>query len=178
MTVATEIPTIAAILERYSADLGPDRLGYTNHVLRVANFFRGLSGADTCPEHVLIAAAFHDLGIWTAGTFDYLDPSVKLARVYLDDAGRSDVADEVEAMIVQHHKLRPYRGPFAATVEQFRRADLVDVSLGIVRFGLPRGFVRSVCSALPDAGFHRRLIELGARQFVREPLRPLPMLRW
>ena len=32
---------------------------------------------------------------------------------------------EVAALISEHHKLRPYTGPNAATVEAFRRADLV-----------------------------------------------------
>jgi hypothetical protein len=37
---------------------------------------------------------------------------------------------EVSAMIANHHKIRPYRGPFTLTVDAFRRADWIDVSLG------------------------------------------------
>ena len=36
-----------------------------------------------------IAAAFHDIGIWTAGTFDYLEPSVRVAAAYLTGTGRA-----------------------------------------------------------------------------------------
>lgn len=176
--VLTDVPAIGAILERFSRELGRDRVAYTNHVLRVVNFFVALGGGDACPEQVLIAAAFHDLGIWTAGTFDYLGPSVVAARAYLEEMGRSALGDEVEAIIVHYHKLRTYRGPFAETVEPFRRADLIDVSLGAVRFGVPRPFVGSVRAALPNSGFHRRLVALTARQAAREPWRPLPMLKW
>ena len=82
MTVHTRIPRIESILERFSVELGRDRVACTNHVLRVANFFAALGGVDACPDQVLIAAAFHDLGIWTAGTFDYLEPSVQVARAH------------------------------------------------------------------------------------------------
>jgi len=156
MTVHTRIPRIESILERFSVELGRDRVACTNHVLRVANFFAALGGVDACPDQVLIAAAFHDLGIWTAGTFDYLEPSVQVARAHLDSARLAHLGDEVEAIIVQHHRLRPYRGPFQSTVELFRRADLVDVSLGVIRFGLPRRLVGSVKAAPFGAGIRRQ----------------------
>lgn len=82
---------------------------------------------------------------------------------------------EVRTLIHEHHKLGRYDQQFAATVETFRRADLVDLSLGAIRSGLSREFVRSVRRALPNAGFHRRLVALSLRQFVRSPWRPLPM---
>ena len=164
------------ILEAHAGALGKDLAAYRNHVMRVLRFFRLLGGY--CSEQLVIAAAFHDLGIWTAGTFDYLEPSVHLAKKYLEANDRSDHVDEVTAVIVNHHKLRPYRGPFKDSVERFRRADLADVSLGLIRSGLSREDVRSVRSALPNAGFHRRLADLTLRQFLRHPLHPLPMVRW
>ncbi len=77
-----------------------------------------------------IAAAFHDLGIWTDRTFDSLGPSRRLARACLAAGGRSALAPAVEAIIEQHHKPRPYRGPFAEPVESFQRTDLFEVSPG------------------------------------------------
>ena len=32
---------------------------------------------------IAVAAVFHDIGIWSNKTFDYLEPSVALAREYL-----------------------------------------------------------------------------------------------
>lgn len=177
MDIQTRFQVVDATLEVHAAALGRDHRGYANHVARVLNFYRALSGGD-CPEHVVLAAAFHDLGIWSAGTFDYLGPSVALARRHLESQQRGALAPELEAIILQHHKLTAYGGPFAATVETFRKADLVDVSLGLFRFGLPRAFVRSVRNALPNAGFHRRLVGLTLRQFLQHPLHPLPMVRW
>ena len=127
---------------------------------------------------MLVAAPFHDIGIWTDQTFDYLGPSVARALDYLAAHGRCHLAEEVALLIEQHHKILPYAGPFADTVERYRKADLVDVSFGWVRHGLPRGFVRSVKAAYPDLGFHRRLAELAISRARQRPSSPLPMLRW
>lgn len=122
--------------------------------------------------------SFHDLGIWTDGTFDYLEPSKRLARNYLAAKGLAHFGPEVEAIIHHHHKLSPYRGAFSSTAESFRQADLVDLSLGIIRFGISPAWVCGVKAEFPNAGFHRRLVALACLQFLRNPLRPLPMVRW
>jgi len=176
---AIAFPLVDEILEPHRDALGSDLSAYRNHVFRVLHFLCALSPAlRDGREHILVAAAFHDLGIWTAGTFDYLDPSLRLAREYLTARGRADLWPEVDLIIRQHHKIRPYRGPFALSVESFRRADLIDFSLGRIRFGLEPSFVRSVRSALPNAHFHARIVEFAGRQFLRSPLHPLPMVRW
>jgi len=171
-------PRINSILDGYADVLGADGVGYRNHVYRAVNFYAALSGHEDVPESVLIAAAFHDIGIWTARTFDYLAPSASEARAYLSAADLDRLTAEACALIEHHHKLRPYHDAFAQRVETYRRADLVDLSLGVIRFGLPRSFVTEVKSHFPNAGFHRRLLQLTARQILREPLRPLPMIRW
>lgn len=167
------------MLAEHAAALGGDFAAYRNHVCRVLNFCRALEGGDDgLPEALAVAAACHDLGIWTARTFDYLEPSVVLAAAELACRGRSGLLPEAAAIIRNHHKLSPYRGQFAARVEAFRLADRVDLSLGALRAGLPRDFVAAVRAAFPNAGFHRRLAQLTARQFARSPWRPLPMMRW
>ena len=88
------------------------------------------------------------------------------------------LASEVRLLIVEHHKLLPYKGPYASSVESYRSADLVDVSLGMVRFGMTRSYVKSVKKAFPNRGFHWRLVTLTVRQFLRSPFRPLPMIHW
>ncbi|MBJ8343442.1 hypothetical protein [Antrihabitans sp. YC2-6] len=74
-------------LEPWFTALAGDRTPYTNHVLRVLEFCDALyavgGGSGAVPssrEEYLTAGAFHDLGIWSAGTFDYLGPSAELAR--------------------------------------------------------------------------------------------------
>jgi hypothetical protein len=179
MLSSTAFPLVDDILATHEDALGPDFFAYRNHVTRVLHFLFAIAPQlrDT-EEQVLIAAAFHDLGIWTDRTFDYLAPSCRLAHEYLVSRGLEPSWPEVALIIQQHHKLRAYRGPFALSVESFRRADLVDVSLGLIRFGLAPQFVRSVRGALPNAHFHARLVALTGRQFLRSPLHPLPMVRW
>jgi hypothetical protein len=179
MDVRTSFPLVDEILQSHASSIGDDLPGYRNHVYRVLNFFAALSGSSAAiPETVLIASAFHDIGIWTDGTFDYLEPSIARSRAYLAGCQCQHLERETGVVIAEHHKIRPYRSEFAGNVEAFRRADLVDVSVGVVRFGLPGAFVRSVKATFPDAGFHWRLVTLAARQCLRSPLRPLPMLRW
>ena len=179
MALHTTFPLVDEVLDSFASALGNDRLAYRNHLYRMLNYASELFGqASSLPDSVLIAAAFHDLGLWTDRTLDYLEPSAKLAGNYLQQHHLTALEAEVRAMIFEHHKLRLYRGEFAGTVEVFRRADLVDVSLGWVRFGLPAAYVRSVKQALPNAGFHARLAQVTLRQSLRSPLRPLPMLRW
>ncbi len=175
---STGFALVDEILERFAGALGPDYAGYAGHVARALAFYAGLAPGHEAPESVQIAGAFHDLGIWTARTWDYLAPSVRLARDHLTAAGREDLADEVVRIILEHHKLLPYRGAFQDTVETFRRADLVDLSLGALRSSLPSAYVREVRAAHPNAGFHRRLTELGVRWALDHPLRPLPMAHW
>ncbi len=172
-------PEVDGILALHAEALGGAFQGYRNHATRVLHLLFALApGLRAAPGALLVAAACHDLGIWTAGTFDYLEPSCALARRHLAERGLSGSSEAVARIIQWHHKLRTYRGPDAEVVEAFRRADLVDLSLGRVRFGLEPAFVAGVRAAFPNAGFHRLLLALGFQQLRRSPLRPLPMVRW
>jgi hypothetical protein len=174
----TEVPVLDEVLHAHAAVLGRDGAGYRNHTYRMTNFCLALLGADARQgEKVVAAAAFHDIGIWTAGTFDYLEPSVAAATQYLVRSGRAAWVPEIGAMIREHHRLRAYRGESERLVETFRRADLIDVSHGLVRFGLPRRFLREVFSHWPDEGFHWKLVRLSLGRLLTHPWNPLPMVR-
>jgi len=172
-------PIVDSILDAYAEALGQHFTAYRNHVYRVLNYFDFLApAAGPSRASVHVAAAFHDLGIWTAGTFDYIEPSAALAREYLASAGLATLTADVEAMIRFHHKLSQYRGDGADLVEPFRRADLVDVSRGRRRFGVSAAFVREVEATFANDDFHRTLLRLTLHEFRRRPWRPLPMVRW
>lgn len=167
------------MLEAHAAELGDDFTAYRNHAYRVANLCAALNpGDDASLEKIAIAAAFHDLGIWTAHTFDYLAPSIDLACAHLGCAGHEDWRAGVGGMIREHHKIRRYRGDESPLVEPFRQADWIDVSLGLLSFGLPRARLRAIFAQWPNAGFHKRLVQLTLREARRHPLRPLPVLKW
>ena len=166
------------MLREYAEVLGGDFRGYAHHTQRVLAFTVAFARPrDEQLERIAIAAAFHDLGIWTDRTFDYLEPSRALARAHLDGIGRPEWVPEIVEMILRHHQVRPYRQRPDWLVEPFRRADWVDVSGGMLTFGLPRAFVRETYARWPSAGFHGRLIRLAVERLRTHPLSPLPMLK-
>jgi hypothetical protein len=174
----TEIATLEAILARHAGEIGADFEGYRNHTYRVANLCLILRPGSGEVEKIAIASAFHDLGIWTGHTFDYLEPSVALATAYLTEADREEWIPEIAAMIREHHKITRYKENPGWLVEDFRRADWIDVTLGVLTFGTPRSLIREVKAAWPDAGFHRLLVRLELRHLGKHPLNPIPVLRW
>lgn len=175
--VEESIPLIEDILGPRKQLLGPDFAGYRNHVYRMVHFCfaqRYLNREQK--QKVIIAGCFHDIGIWTGCTFDYLPPSIEAANEYLVQNDLDQLIPEIESMIDQHHKLREYRAD--PLVEVFRKGDLVDFSLGLVKCGVSAGYIKEVRSAFPNAGFHKFLVGLAGRWFCRHPLKPVPVLKW
>lgn len=173
-------PTLDDLFAPWQAALGRDYRAYRHHVerlLALCEMLAAREGLALNPLALRVAAVFHDLGIWSDGTFDYLAPSSARARAWLEANGQGDLSQLVTAMIEQHHKLRP-AGPKHDPVEIFRRADWMDVTLGALAFGLPRSRYRELLQCYPDDGFHLRLIQLTGRQVLTNPLKPLPMFRW
>jgi hypothetical protein len=178
-SLLTSLPTVDEVLDNHASELGRDLTAYRNHVYRVVNLCVAIMGATPFElEKVAVAAVFHDLGIWTNHTFDYIAPSVALAREHVAARGMADWIPEIEAMIVDHHKVTSSRADQRSLVESFRRADWIDVTFGLRRFSLPRPVVAAVSATWPNAGFHRRLVQLTVDRFWKHPLNPLPMVKW
>lgn len=175
----TRIELLDELLDRHAEALGADLVAYRNHNYRVVNFCAALSNQEPQSiQKMAIAAAFHDIGIWTDLTFDYLDPSESRALAYLAQTGRQDWAPEIGAMIQEHHRVTAAKSQAGVLVDAFRKADWIDVSLGMIRFGLSRRFVGEVRAAFPNAGFHKRLVQLSLRQWSTRPWDPMPMMKW
>ena len=181
--LVTSLPVVDGVLDQYAIALGHDFIAYRNHVHRVVNLCLAVTGGSRDHldkddlDKIAVAAAFHDLGIWTDHTFDYIAPSVSLAREHLAAGSRAHWIPEIEAMIADHHKITRARAHPEWLVEGFRRADWIDVSCGFRRFGLTRTFIESLFTTWPSAGFHWRLVELAVDRFRRHPLTPLPMVK-
>jgi hypothetical protein len=169
----TAHPIVDALLDRYRDVLGDRMLTYRNHVYRCITYHQLLLGTPI-PDFAALAWAVHDLGIWTAGSFDYLGPSADLAALHANEFGVNEV-DEARTLVTEHHRLRP-SGDW--TTETFRIADLVDVSHGFMAAEVGRARVRAVVGQLPYDGFHAFLAKGLFGYAVRHPSRPLPMLRW
>ncbi|MBN8885777.1 MAG: hypothetical protein J0I77_08665 [Rudaea sp.] len=179
LSIRPRIDLLEDIFGAWRERIGADYEGYRNHVYRMVHCCGALhdcSAEDR--DKIAIAGAFHDIGIWSDHTVDYLPPSVAQARAYLAGGPREAWSAEIERMIDLHHKLRRVRDDASPLVEAFRKADLVDFSLGVVRFGLPGSYIGELKAAFPNAGFHKRLVQLAGGWFRQHPLSAPPFLKW
>lgn len=179
MGIETKNDLIEEILAGWRDRIGDDYLGYRGHVYRMFNFCLLLHPCTEEEKNKLaIAACFHDIGFWSAHTVDYIPPSLSELRAYLLETGRQVWSEEIGLMVEMHHKVRPYRNDRYPLVELFRKADLVDFSLGFFKFGIPSSCVSDVKQAIPNDGFHRFLMK-GAREwFTKHPFSPPPFMKW
>jgi len=168
---------IDTILSEYKRDLGKHFETYKNHVYRIYNFVLLLDNDKTNHKKYAIAAVFHDLGIWSSKTFDYLNPSIALAENYLIKNEKEPWIEEISLMIDMHHKRSFYKGDFQNTVEVFRKADWIDVTLGIKKYGLFKSEIKTIQKQFPNKGFHWFLTKQTFFNFLKNPMNPLPMFK-
>jgi HD domain len=107
-------------------------------------------------ELVLCASFIHDLGIY---------PEVSTGDVYLADSRRlgertlAPFGWDAERMAkcldaIEQHHARHSRWDWGAEVELVRRADLVEVTAGQLRFGVERDWIRRLFRELPRKRFY------------------------
>ena len=179
MKIEETIDLIDDILEEWEKVIGSDFEGYKNHVYRMVNFCLALKSCDKEErEKIIISGCFHDIGIWVEKTIDYIPPSIPPVKKYLIKNNREDWAEEIILMIEEHHKIRKYRNNDYPLVELFRKGDLVDFSLGRVKFGLPKEYIVKVKNTFPNSGFHKGLVKKTSMWFLKHPLNPVPMMKW
>lgn len=176
ITIVQQHPIIEELFASYADVLGSDMEPYKNHVYRIFNYSLYLS-KNAAEEKYAIAAFFHDIGIWTNNTFDYLKPSIDLAKQYLIGIQKEDWTEEIVWMIEYHHKMSAYKGNSENTVEIFRKADWTDVSFEIFHFDIPASFSKQLKAQFPYKGFHFFLVKLFFKNLLRHPLKPLPMFK-
>lgn len=174
--ITQQHPIIEALFASYKDVIGNDFEKYRNHVYRIFNYSLFLSNSAD-EEKYAIAAFFHDVGIWTNNTFDYLKPSIDLAKAYLLKNNKENWLEEISLMIDNHHKTTAYKGNFETTVNIFRKADWTDVSLGLIHFEIPSDYIKQVEKQFPYKGFHFFLTKLFAKNLFQHPLKPLPMFK-
>lgn len=168
---------IDTILSDYKMELGSDFERYRNHVCRVFFFATLLSNANEDEQkQIAISAAFHDLGMWSANTFNYLDPSIKLAEEYLIKNKHENWTTRIKEIISNHHKLTPYRRNYL--VESFRKADLIDLTFGAIKFGINAEQIAEYKKSYPYKGFQTFIFKKIVKNIVRHPLNPLPIVKW
>lgn len=177
--IIEETPLLDEILKPWKETLGNEYTEYRNHANRMilcCFMLRDCNSEEK--QKIIIAAAFHDIGIWIDDTLDYLPPSLPPAHEYLKAQGLEKWATEIELMITKHHKLRKHRNKNYPLVEVFRRGDLIDFSLGLVKFGLEKADIKQLKTEIPNADFHKNLAKRIAKWFIKHPLNPAPMMKW
>jgi hypothetical protein len=174
--ILRSLPLAEEIFESHRDRARGDDAGYDAykaHVYRVVNFARGLTpdGPDR-DDKLAIAVAFHDLAAFD--TLDYLVPSIEAQDAWLHQTGRDAWSDELALVVAEHHRLSGYGAtrPYAPLVEAVRRADLVDVSQGLIRFGIPSSYVKEVRAAFDAGVFFKRVIPLGTLRAIRRFQQP------
>ena len=165
---------IEDILNNFSVVLGNDYEKYRNHVYRVFLNCKMIDNEVENEWKYATAATFHDIGIWTNNTIDYLQPSMEQAKIYLISENKQAHIDELMQMIYWHHKRSVYKGEYK-TAEVFRKADYIDVSLGLITFGYSANEISKTRKLFPNKGFHLFLINRIVKNLFRHPLNPLPM---
>ena len=174
--IVRSLPLVEEILDAHRHRAGGNESGwaaYRAHVYRVINFARVLG-----PDHpdrddkLAIAAAFHDLAVFD--TLDYLVPSIAVQDDWLQRTGRQDWSTELAVAVAEHHRFTRYPPgrPHSDLVEAMRRADLVDVSQGLIRFGLPKAYVAEVRRSFDAGEFFTRVIPRATLRAVRSRQQP------
>jgi len=96
-------------LAPWKHDIGSDYPGYRNHIYRMVHFCSALRECtDDERRKTIIAGCFHDLGIWSDRTADYLPPSIARAHRYLQQNSLEPWSAEIELLIDNHHRLREH----------------------------------------------------------------------
>src|SRR5262245_54532203 len=104
--LVTRLPTVDEVLDDHASVLGHDLIAYRNQGYRVVNLCLAIMGDSRGElEKIAVAAVFHDLGIWTNDTLDYIAPSVAFAREHLTARAKVDWIPEIDATIMDHHKV-------------------------------------------------------------------------
>ena len=123
-------------------------------------------------EVLLIAGLLHDIGLYDEASHGgvYVREGAEFTADLLKkqgwDQGRIRLCFDA---IERHHELRSQweRG---TEVELIRRADLVDLTSGLVRFDLSREWLRDLFRSVPRDGTYPTIGREVARQLIHQPL--------
>lgn len=148
------------------------------HCARVIVLTRELArrgGHSIDDELVVCAAWLHDLGLYpeVATKAAYVTDSRHLAERVLAEEGWDAARIRLCAEAVEHHHELPSQWARGNEVELLRRADLIEVSMGLVSFGIPRAFRQDLLARVPRDGF---VAEIG-RELGRA-VRERPATLW
>lgn len=145
------------------------------HSVRVFLIAQRLARNELDRELLLCASLLHDIGLYPSvpGDGPYVSDGRRLAGALLAPHGWApERLERLEIAVERHHNWRP-QSAAGDEVELIRRADLVELSAGTVRFGLSRSWLRALAGSWPRRGFYGGLVRLLTPIVLRHPLRLL-----
>jgi putative nucleotidyltransferase with HDIG domain len=162
-------------LEKLRAATGEVRGPMELHCLRVRHIAAELArrrGWVVDGELLTVAAILHDIGLYPRESRGgvYTADGAALAHELLAAHGwGAERARRCAKAVDRHHELRRQleHGP---EVEALRLADLVEVSGGLLRFGLERRWLRALYEAAPRRGLVGELAREVGRALRERPL--------
>lgn len=170
---------VDGILDDWATVIGKNYNRYRNHVYRVFNYSMAFNDYRNQDEATIaFAACFHDIIVWSEHKFENQTLNIEEVKEYIANQELGVDLHVVSLMIKNHHKVRSYVGEEERLVENFRKADLTDVSKGRVRFGLKQHSVQLCQDTFAYKGFHSAMRRKTISNFIRRPFRPLPMPKW
>ena len=123
-------------------------------------------------EVLAVAAILHDLGLYPGVSRGgvYTADGAALAREMLPAYGWSPERIELCAVAIDHHHELRNQLSRGAEVEALRLADLVELSGGLLTFGLDRHWHYELNRAVPRRGLVRELFQEVGRALRERPL--------
>ena len=118
---------------------------------------------------MLVAALLHDIGLYDEASHGgaYVADGAEYAAPLLRECGWDEARIALcgEA-IERHHELRS-QWKHGEEVELIRRGDLVELSNGLIRFGIPRGWIKDLFASVSREGTYGEITRM-VRHATRE----------
>ena len=165
-TTPAEVAALAALRERAGAGGPMER--HCHRQFLICERLAGDRAFDR--EVVLVACWLHDAGLWTESKDPYVTEGAKLVQQILEPfdwpTERLQLCMDAAE---QHHSPRSVER-LGLEVELLRQSDLVDVSRGLVNFGIEREWLRELFTLIPRTGFWRQMLgPATVREFRHRP---------
>lgn len=166
-----EQAALAAVREATGESGGP----MERHGLRVFLIAAELASrrhVDVDREVLLVAGLLHDLGLYDLASRGgvYVSDGAEFAAELLAPYGWSDERTRrCRNAIERHHELRS-QWRAGDEVELIRRADLIDVSGGLVSFGVPRAWLRELFASVSRDGTYGEVARMVGHALRERPL--------
>jgi HD domain len=140
------------------------------HCLRQFAIAERLKRGRTVDRELLLCACWlHDLGLFTKSADPYVTESARLVARVLEPFGWApERLQRCMDACEQHHAPRS-RLTMGLEVELVRQSDLVDVSAGLINFGVDRRWLRGLFRDVPRDGLWRLIGSAVIRELRERP---------